>query len=1083
MDVNKIWKKPCLVPLPQTVRNVEQPCRSLNGAGWKWNAAPPHDFTSPDCDISGWEEIEVPSHLPGVRDMEYAYACTLDIPDEWINCRILLRFDGANCYARVFIDGQLAGEHYGGFVSWDCDITEYVLPGKKHRLVIGLEDRPGEVNTFHAGGLIRDVTMIALPPLHLTRLHVQTTFDKDYRDAVLTVMAESSGAAEMELYLSDPEGTVTPLSAFLCEKEATIQYPIEQPFPWDSEHPYLYTLHAKVKEGANCLEEVCIAFGFRQIEMRDCKMFINGAEVKLRGINRHDIHPITGRALTHEIVEQDIQLFKEANINFIRTSHYPPRPDFLELCDKYGIYVEDEIAVAFLGQFIQYTENDPQYTSCFMNQFSEMLERDLSHPCVIIWSLANESYWGSNFRLMNEYAHAADPTRPTIFSYPITMQEDDNMTDIWSMHYAAWGQNLTALVDSFDRSLRWSGDIPVLHDESTHIPCYCRKDLRRDPGVRDFWGETISRFWDNLWETPGAIGCAIWAGLDDVWFYSGKKYPGPLWGILDGWRRKKPEYWHVRKAFSPVKLHTEQVVLEADGSLHFNVENRFNHTNLNEITILWKTSGKQGELAGPKVCPHGCGEIVIYGDFTDKDTVRIEFRERFGQIVDEYDIELGERSLPSLPAVKGGRPQIEYTKNQLQILGDNFTLTFSRETGLITEGRAGGQTVLIGGPTLNLVGLALGPWKLKELEARLLEDHAEVTISGHYDRIGVTFLIKLDVKGDMATTYTFDHIPYGSPRKLAMRIGDDTDSGGYEEVGLSFTLPPEMDTLSWKKKGLWSVYPQWHIARLQGRAKVHSLTPAGNFRELPLCEWYQEEKDVVTFGPYDIGHRGTQDFRSSKFSILQAAMTAGEGGPAFMALSDGTDTVRMELRPQPCCIINDWDSAVCYSGNWIRQDTKYRSLNGTETWSRTAGDRAEVTFYGTGICWISSYDLICGTARVYVDGKLQDETVELGVQLGPGIPRGYEKDYRRMVFATSGLEPGEHTLCIEVTGEKGKDSANFYVNIDHFVVLNPSYGENVEFIINSEVNYPELSWGDYTKPPIMVNEGYSRTIYTCLTAM
>ena len=236
-----------------------------------------------------------------------------------------------------------------------------------------------------------------------------------------------------------------------------------------------------------------------------------------------------------------MRLFREANINFIRTSHYPPRPDFLELCDEYGIYVEDETAVAFLGQEIDCRENDPEFTSRFMDQFAELIERDRSHPCVILWSLANESFWGTNIAMQNAYAHQEDPSRLTIFSYPITQHEEDDRADIWSMHYAAWDQASDALVDSFNRSCHEPLPWPVLHDESTHIPCYDRTDQRRDPGVRDFWGETISRFWDKIWNTQGALGCAIWAGLDEVWLASGRRnHWGAPWGILDGWRRKKP---------------------------------------------------------------------------------------------------------------------------------------------------------------------------------------------------------------------------------------------------------------------------------------------------------------------------------------------------------------------------------------------------------------------------------------------------------------------------------------------------------------------------------------------------------------
>lgn len=201
----------------------------------------------------------------------------------------------------------------------------------------------------------------------------------------------------------------------------------------------------------------------------------------------------------------------------------------------------------------------------------------------------------------NAYAHQEDPGRLTIFSYPITQREEDDRADIWSMHYAAWEQDPAALVDSFDRSCHEPVPWPVLHDESTHIPCYDRTDQRRDPGVRDFWGETISRFWDKLWYAPGVLGCAIWAGVDEVW--QGKGRWGAPWGILDGWRRKKPEFWHVRKAYSPIRLEGE--ARPCGEAVCLTVENRFNHTNLREVEVTWRLRGEQRQHEGAGSGPAG----------------------------------------------------------------------------------------------------------------------------------------------------------------------------------------------------------------------------------------------------------------------------------------------------------------------------------------------------------------------------------------------------------------------------------------------------------------------------------------------
>lgn len=717
MSNSSIWSRPRLNPLPQQTGNLDISRISLNGADWKLNLSPSEDFHNPATDFSSWQDTVVPLQIDAGED-EYAYTRILHIPAEWKQNRIFLRFDGANCYARVFVDGVYICDHYGGFVSWDCDITEFVTPGCEHRLVVGITDKPMEVNPFHRGGLIRDVTLYVLPETYFVRLQADTFFDTNYVDATLTISAMIAGGnGTLALTLTSPSGEEMPLDPLIGEPECDLvgHYAIPNPMKWDSERPHLYTLTASVIVDSVCLEVVTKKIGFRQIERRGNEVFVNGDLLKLRGINRHDIHPITGRSLTRELVEEDILLFKKANINFIRTSHYPPRPDFLDLCDQYGIYVEDEIAVSFLGYGAWHTESDPAYTACFMGQFAEMIERDRSHPSVIIWSLANESYWGENPAKMNAYAHEEDPSRLTIFSYPLTQMEDDDPIDIWSVHYDKWDKDLADLTDAHRRSYREPAPWPVLHDESTHIPCYDRYEQQRDPGVRDFWGETIYRFWDRLWETKGALGCAIWAGIDDVRVKDHGSF-SRSWGIIDGWRRMKPEYWHTRKGFSPVYLLDEP---RAQGNCTVqSIRNRFNHTNLSEIRIGWKLGDISGEIQGPDVPPRGEGLLIIPSRYISGETLELTFIDPFGFQVDEasYSLNVPE---PRLPRLAGEEPFMEREGDSLRIIGRNFSLTFSTQTGLITKGYDRNTLVLTGGPTLNLTGLALGPWQLENMDACL----------------------------------------------------------------------------------------------------------------------------------------------------------------------------------------------------------------------------------------------------------------------------------------------------------------------------------------------------------------------------
>ena len=286
--------------------------------------------------------------------------------------------------------------------------------------------------------------------------------------------------------------------------------------------------------------------GFRKVERRKNRLCVNGDAVKLRGVCRHDTNPLLGRVTTPEQDEKDAILLRDANVNFVRTSHYPPTETFLEACDHHGIYVEEESAVCFVHQEWSVTgggsESAPEFTSRYMNQFAEMIERDRSHPAVILWSLGNESAWGSNFQKEHDYAKEEDPSRPIIFSYPQSVPKGEDCYDVFSEHYP-----------NFDADLS-SKDVPKLNDEYAHISCYNTDTLKRDPGVRDFYGLSLKRFWENCYTADGCLGGAIWAGFDEVFMLPGSPVGYGEWGIVDGWRRPKPEYWLAQKAYSPVRV-------------------------------------------------------------------------------------------------------------------------------------------------------------------------------------------------------------------------------------------------------------------------------------------------------------------------------------------------------------------------------------------------------------------------------------------------------------------------------------------------------------------------------------------------
>ena len=352
---------------------------------------------------------------------------------------------------------------------------------------------------------------------------------------------------------------------------------------------------------------------------------------------RHEISPRNGRALTNELIEQDVALFKEANCNYIRTSHYPPSEYFLDQCDEHGIYVEDELALAFIARTLPYTQRDPKETNRYLSHFAETMARDYNHPCVIIWSLCNESFGGHNFDLLNRFAHLKDPTRMTKFSYPMTIREEHEMPDIWSIHYSEYNADLAGKKDNLSVGGAPGKDMPVLHDEYVHVACYNREEMRRDPNIRSYWGESIRIFWDNIWNTEGALGGAIWAGIDETDLYDGGN--GQMeWGIIDVWRRKKPEFYMTRKAYSPIKvIHSE--VKAQEKKVLLIIENRFCHTNLNEVKVKWKCGDESGIWKLPECAPGKVIKVLLsLENAEDQSPVTLKFLDGNDCQIDEMKV-------------------------------------------------------------------------------------------------------------------------------------------------------------------------------------------------------------------------------------------------------------------------------------------------------------------------------------------------------------------------------------------------------------------------------------------------------------
>ena len=862
-------------PVLQELAGVETPAVLLSGT-WQFQY-------SPD---SKWDKIQVPGE-PAMQgyaiehDKPFTYRKSFTVPADYAGKHTILRFDGVYSHARLFVNGTFVREHHGGFTRWETDVTPFVRPGKKNEIRLEVTDRLDDISyasgyAHHPiGGILRDVTLFALPETCLYDFYAETHLDAAYEDAVLKIGYSSpvAGGAEVAYTLTEPSGRRYPLvqSRFPLEEGGNMnELPVKNPLKWDAEHPNLYTLTITLSKDGKEIGRFDRRIGFRDVKIEKDRMLVNGMPVKLRGACRHDIHPTLGRTTTAELDSLDVILFKRSNMNFVRTSHYPPTERFLEYCDRYGIYVESETAVCFVDTYRQKnyapgkTQDSAEFTPRYLSQCREMVKSFRSHPSILFWSIGNESVYGTNFQQCWDWVKATDKTRPVIFSYPGSVGEKKPVYDILSMHY----QDVNGNLNQWNRSTHgFQGEgIPALFDEWAHPECYTYATLQEDPNIREFWGHSIERMWSGLFDAPGGLGGAIWGYVDETFMlpepkvgtafwkefartakpedYQGKCVGYGEWGIVDVWRREKPEFWATKKAYSPVRLMTTEVASFLSGQrLLLPLYNRFDHTDLDEIKIRYTYKGVEKELPAPSIAPHQKGLLVIPAEaWEEGELLSICFYTATGELLDAEQVSLGSdyhvRLADSEASPVNGVLQVEETAGMMTIKGDGFEIPFSKETGLISNATSKGQVIIEKGPFLHLdinlnhlTGAEVrksarkfltsdSDWKKQSLTYTRKEGAVEVALSGFYQDVQTDILIRISPAGEMNVSY----VVAGQP------------NGYLRETGLSFYLPERLDYLQWERKGMWSCYPEGAFAGNTGETSLYNPKQV-RYGENPAQPW------------------------------------------------------------------------------------------------------------------------------------------------------------------------------------------------------------------------------------------------------
>ncbi|MGD9100574.1 MAG: glycoside hydrolase family 2 TIM barrel-domain containing protein, partial [Anaerolineae bacterium] len=844
---------------------------SLNG-DWKFHyaanpALAPQGFYEAEFDDAAWDSISVPSNwqLPGRGRQGYdkpiyvnsqypfpvdpprvprddnptgSYRRRFTLPEEWEGRRIFILFEGVDSAFYLWINGERVGYSQGSRLPAEFDITSFVRPGENtlavqvYRWSDGsyLEDQ----DYWRLSGIYRDVHLRASLPLHVRDFWVRTELDAAYRDAVLKVRVNlrNDGVEDVtghviQVNLLDADGQAVfaePLLAPVEGDTLNLERIVSDPAKWSDEHPYLYTLLISLKNPAGDILEVqSCRVGFRQVEIKDGQIHVNGVPILFKGVNRHEHDPDTGHTVSVDSMIQDIRLMKQFNFNAVRTSHYPDDPRWYDLCDQYGLYVMDEANIESHGVWDLLAKN-PEWETAFVERVARMVERDKNHPCVIAWSLGNESGYGPNHDAAAEWVRANDPTRP-IHYHPA---EDAPVVDV-----------LGPMYPSVERIIEMAQD-----EQETRpiVMCEYAHSMGNSTGnLKEYW-EAIARY-ERL------VGGFIWDWVDQgirqvtregqEWFaYGGDFGDEPndgsfcINGLVWPDRRPHPALWEHKKVVQPVRV--EAVDLTAG---KVKVTNLYSFTSLSGLEVSWTVSAD--------------GETLQAGQLAQLDTppgdsalVTVPFREpelqpgteywltlRFSLVQDTSWAERGHQVAwaqfklpfpvpdgPTLNASDIPKVQVVETATEITVSGGDVSLVFDKSTGWMASLCYGVRDLLSQGLQLNIWRAPTDndacTWGKQKMASRWREagldrlqeqvgvDDVRVTrLSPQAVRVQVDSLARAPDR-DESLRCRYTYTVYGSGDVvLEHHLWLDGELPPLPRVGLRMTLRGEFDRFTWYGRG------------------------------------------------------------------------------------------------------------------------------------------------------------------------------------------------------------------------------------------------------------------------------------------
>lgn len=710
---------------------------------WKFNFVKDHNkrpanFFALKYDDSQWKDFPVPGlfELNGYGDATYknigyawatqfdpnppyiselnnytgSYRRTFELPKNWKGKDVYFHVGSATSNLTLWVNGKYVGYSEDSKVAAEFNISKYLKPGKNLIAMQVMRWCDGsyfeDQDFWRFTGIAREVYLYARPKLHAADIRLNAALENNYQDGVLNYKVSlKGGKTDVAITLCDKDGKQI---AQATGAQGVIKVPKVN--AWTAETPYLYKAYITLKNKQGAAEVIPQKVGFRNVEIKNAQLLVNGQPVLVKGADRHEMDPDGGYVVSLERMIQDIKIMKQLNINAVRTSHYPCDPRWYDLCDEYGIYITAEANLESHG--MGYEEKSlakfPEYIVPHIERNEGNVKPLINHPSVIVWSLGNESGYGVNFEKAYDWVKACDTTRPAQYE----RGGYDSKTDIYCPMYIGYEES-----ESYCKS---NGTKPYIQCEYAHAMG------NSEGGFKEYW--------DLIRKYPKYQGGYIWDFVDqglrdkspitgkEIFTYGGDygRYPASDYnfncnGIIAPNRRLNPHAYEIQYVLQNVWIKDFDA---ENGSFNVYNENFFkNIDDLNLTAILFANGVKLTAVAIPDtkgIAPqatklvksealksaiekaeaeHATEEITINFAFASDGSQPLVDK---GQVMARQQIVLNgyEFDKVDAPANTGSKIEVEETNSYVKVSAERMSVTIGKKTGMIDYLDVDGEPML-----------------------------------------------------------------------------------------------------------------------------------------------------------------------------------------------------------------------------------------------------------------------------------------------------------------------------------------------------------------------------------------------------